>query len=182
MCTVQKYTNLFLCLTNIKLNWYINSHLKTSFYKLTKSKNSIAQIKIDHKKQEDTDQLQQNSYPLFLKLITKQPVFLLIITEQVILKIPRRNKNKQKQPISSSKEKSKKKHKFNSQSISMLDISLQNFKGILVRWVAQLITHHLHLPQTESPQKPVADVSIKRKQHKKKVYVSSFLSGAALWR
>jgi hypothetical protein len=107
--------------------------LKTSFYKLTKFKNSIAQIKIDHKKQEDTDQLQQNSYPLFLKLITKQPVFLLIITEQVILKIPRRNKNKQKQPISSSKEKSKKKHKFNSQSISMLDISLQNFKGILVR-------------------------------------------------
>jgi pullulanase/glycogen debranching enzyme len=108
--------------------------LKTSFYKLAKSKNSIAQIKIDHKKQEDTDQLQQNSYPLFLKLITKQPVFLLIITEQVILKIPRRNKNKQKQPISSSKEKSKKKkHKFNSQSISMLDISLQNFKGILVR-------------------------------------------------
>jgi pullulanase/glycogen debranching enzyme len=84
--------------------------LKTSFYKLTKSKNSIAHIKIDHKKQEDTDQLQQNSYPLFLKLITKQPVFLLIITEQVILKIPRRNKNKQKQPISSSKEKSKKKN------------------------------------------------------------------------
>lgn len=55
----------------MKFNWYINSHLKTSFYKLTKSKNSIAQIKIDQRKQEDTDQLQQNSYPLFPQINNK---------------------------------------------------------------------------------------------------------------
>lgn len=45
------------------------------------------------------------------------------------------------------KNKTKHTHK-NLQSISMLYISLQNFEWVLIRWLSQLIVHHLHIPHS----------------------------------
>ena len=61
-----------------------------------------------------------------------------------------------------------------------MDISLQNFKGILVRWIVQLTIHHLHLPQTEIPPKTSTWCFSKEKTTERGSMSLAFSLGTAL--